>query len=80
MGVTGRRRSSLKLPRGSLVSSLCLATPSVPTFKSVFRSISPKFGFFSDMIDQSCPELRIHAKYSTLESKLKLLHQKNKGG
>lgn len=47
MGVTGRRRSSLKLPRGSLVSSLCLSTPSVPTFKSVFRAISPKFGFFS---------------------------------
>lgn len=32
------------------------------------------------MIDQNCPELKIHAKYSNLDSKLKLLHQKNKGG
>jgi hypothetical protein len=32
------------------------------------------------MIVETCPELKIHAKYSTIDSKLKLLHQKNKGG
>jgi hypothetical protein len=48
MGITGRRRSSLKLPRVSLASSLSLTvTPNIATFKSVFKAISPKFSFFS---------------------------------
>ena len=54
MGVTGRRRSSLKLPRVSLASSLQLSLSQLsptPTFKSVFKTISPKFSFFSQMID-----------------------------
>jgi len=48
MGITGRRRSSLKLPRVSLASSLSLTIPqNTATFKSVFKIISPKFSFFS---------------------------------
>ncbi len=52
MGITGRRRSSLKLPRVSLTSSIQLnILQTAPTFKSVFEKISPKFSFFSNMIN-----------------------------
>ena len=48
--ITGRRRSSYKLPRVSLNIGF-------PSFKNLIKKIGPKFKFFSEMIKDvnSCP-------------------------